>query len=145
MTTKEQERKALAKIRKIVEELGENSYIGMAFDGCFEIAENNIDDDYGCSMKTRAESAEKEADYYKRLAEQSRNQLEPLTKQIADQEDKIAAYRNRLEEERNFRNEAYNKYMEAENEAEDLKDVIEKKEQEIITLKAKLYDLMIAA
>lgn len=30
MTTKDQERKALEKIRKIVEELGEDSYIGMA-------------------------------------------------------------------------------------------------------------------
>lgn len=38
MTTKEQERKALEKIRKIVEELGENSYVGTAFEGCFEIA-----------------------------------------------------------------------------------------------------------
>ena len=31
--TKDQERKALEKIRKIVEELGEDSYIGMAFEG----------------------------------------------------------------------------------------------------------------
>ena len=39
MTTKDQERKALAQIRKIVEGLGEESYIGIAFEGCFEIAE----------------------------------------------------------------------------------------------------------
>lgn len=30
MTTKDQERKAVEKIRKIVEELGENSYVGFA-------------------------------------------------------------------------------------------------------------------
>lgn len=59
ITTKEQERKALAQIRKIVEDLGEDSYIGMAFEGCFEIAEDNIENDFGCSMKQRAESAEK--------------------------------------------------------------------------------------
>ena len=59
MTTKEQERKAVEKIRKIVEELGENSYVGTAFEGCFEIAENNIDNDFACSMKQRAEGAEK--------------------------------------------------------------------------------------
>lgn len=57
--TKEQERKALEKIRKIVEELGEESYIGMAFEGCFEIAEQNIENDWACSMKQRVESAEK--------------------------------------------------------------------------------------
>lgn len=49
--TKEQERKALARIKKIVEELGEDSYIGMAFDGCFELAEENIENDFACSMK----------------------------------------------------------------------------------------------
>ena len=59
MTTKEQERKALEKIRKIVEELGENSYVGTAFEGCFEIAEENINNDFACSMKQRAEAAEK--------------------------------------------------------------------------------------
>lgn len=57
--TKEQERKALEKIRKIVEELGEDSYIGTAFEGCFEVAEENIENDFACSMKQRAESAEK--------------------------------------------------------------------------------------
>lgn len=60
--TKEQERKALAQIKKIVEGLGENSYIGMAFEGCFEIAEENIENDFGCSMKQRWEAAQKEAE-----------------------------------------------------------------------------------
>ena len=62
MTTKEQERKALEKIRKIVEELGENSYVGTAFEGCFEIAEENIYNDFACSMKQRAEAAQKEVE-----------------------------------------------------------------------------------
>ena len=59
MTTKEQERKALAQIKKIVDSLGEDSYIATAFEGCFEIAESNIENDWACSMKQRAESAEK--------------------------------------------------------------------------------------
>lgn len=58
MTTKEQERKALEQIRKIVDGLGKNSYIGIAFEGCFEIAEENIENDWGCSMKERAVKAE---------------------------------------------------------------------------------------
>lgn len=62
MTTKDQERKALEKIRKIVEDLGDNSYIGMAFEGCFEIAEENIENDFGCSMKQRWENAEEQVD-----------------------------------------------------------------------------------
>ncbi len=51
--TKEQERKALANIKKIVEELGEGSYIGMAFTGCFETAESNIENDFADSMQHR--------------------------------------------------------------------------------------------
>ena len=42
MTTKDQERKAVEKIRKIVEELGENSYVGFAMEGVLELAEDNI-------------------------------------------------------------------------------------------------------
>ena len=69
MTTKEQERKALEQIRKIVAGLGKDSYIGTAFEGCFEIAEENIENDFGCSMKQRAESAEREATAQKKLAD----------------------------------------------------------------------------
>ena len=58
MKTKEQERKALEKIRKIVEELGENSYVGTAFEGCFRDAEDNIEDDAAYSMKSRFEYSE---------------------------------------------------------------------------------------
>lgn len=54
--TKDQERKALEQIRKIVEGLGPDSYIATAFDGCFEIAEENIDNDFSCSMKQRVEA-----------------------------------------------------------------------------------------
>lgn len=61
MTTKEQERKALEQIRKIVAGLGEGSYIATAFEGCFEIAAENIENDWACSMKQRAEAAEKKA------------------------------------------------------------------------------------
>ena len=61
MTTKEQERKALDQIKKIIASLGENSYIGTAFEGCIEDAEYNIENDFACSMKQRVESAEKRA------------------------------------------------------------------------------------
>ena len=56
MSTKEQERKALEQIRKIVEDLGPDSYIATAFDGCFEIAAENIENDFACSMKQRVEA-----------------------------------------------------------------------------------------
>ena len=53
--TKQQERDALAAIRKMVEELGPQSYLATAFEGCFEDAEQNIEDDAAYSMKARLE------------------------------------------------------------------------------------------
>lgn len=67
--TKEQERKALAQIKKIVDSLGKDSYIATAFEGCFEIAEENIENDFACSMKQRYEKASEEAADFKRTAE----------------------------------------------------------------------------
>lgn len=53
MVTKNDERKALEKIKKIVEELGADSYIAVAFEGCFDIAEENINNDFACSMEQK--------------------------------------------------------------------------------------------
>lgn len=60
MTTKEQERQAIEKIRKIVEGLGENSYVGFAMEGVLELAEENIRDDTAYSMKRSAEIAQEQ-------------------------------------------------------------------------------------
>lgn len=53
LTAKDQERAALDRIRKIVADLGPDSYIGMAFTGVWEIAESNIDNDFGDSARER--------------------------------------------------------------------------------------------
>lgn len=84
MTTKAQERKALDQIRKIVEGLGENSYIGAAFSGCFEIAESNIDNDFSDSMKAKLESAEKDAEYFHQIANSEAADIQKKEAQIAD-------------------------------------------------------------
>lgn len=92
--TKEQERKALEKIKKIVEELGESSYIGMAFEGCFEIAEENIENDFGCSMKQRAETAEKNAEHFQQAA----NHLSEEADKLREENEKLKAKVLSLEE-----------------------------------------------
>lgn len=95
-TTKEQELKALDQIKKIVADLGENSYIGAAFEGCFEIAEYNIENDSACSMKQRTEAATKDADIL----------LQSVNRLLADlQEVRLKAHRleKELEIEREWR------------------------------------------
>ena len=82
MTTKEQERKALAKIREIIDGLGENSYISTAFAGCLEDASENIENDFACSMKDRWENAVKEL-------QETRSKLYAVQEQIARADEKI--------------------------------------------------------
>lgn len=76
MTTKEQERQAIEKIRKIVEGLGENSYLGTAMEGVLEVAEQNIVDDAAYSLKGRAEIAEKRESELKKENEELRKMLD---------------------------------------------------------------------
>lgn len=154
MTTKEQERKALAQIRKIVESLGEGSYIGTAFEGCFEIAEENIENDFACSMKQRAESAEKEAAILKDKLTESEKDYEAAhaaAHEISEQKDTIIENLNQrvsqlearrdelLKEVKDGADTAvqhWNKFREQEDRAD-------RAEAEIIKLKAKLYDLLV--
>lgn len=75
MTTKEQERQAIQKVRKIVEGMGENSYLATAMEGVLETAEQNIEDDAAYSLKGRAEVAEKEASELKKENEKLRKAL----------------------------------------------------------------------
>lgn len=56
--SKQQERDALDQIRAIMDTLGPDSYLATAFAGCFEDAEENIKNDFACSMKQRLERAE---------------------------------------------------------------------------------------
>jgi len=82
--TKEQERKALEKIKKIVDDLGEGSYIGMAFEGCFEKAENNIDFDFGGSFKLDLEDAKKELDVRACQIESLSGEVDDLKHQLKE-------------------------------------------------------------
>lgn len=44
--TKNEERKVLAQIEKLIASTGEDSYISMAFAGCVQMAQSNIDNDF---------------------------------------------------------------------------------------------------
>ena len=74
MTTKDQERQAIEKIRKIVEGLGENSYVGFAMDGILELAEDNI--------RERAEIAQKDARKAEKENKDLKAEIEDLKKTV---------------------------------------------------------------
>lgn len=72
IATKDQERKALEEIRKIVDNLGENSYVGAAMEGVLELAKDNIENDFVQSMKESVETAEKRAHELEEELEEAR-------------------------------------------------------------------------
>lgn len=78
MTTKDQERQAIEKIRKIVEGLGENSYVGFAMEGVLELAEDNIREDAAYSMKKSAEIAWERATKAKKENEDLKKTVEKM-------------------------------------------------------------------
>lgn len=125
MMTKDEERKALAKIRKIVEEAGQNSYIGYAFYGVCRIAEENIENDWGRSpvedCETYREKIEKleneNAELLRRIEEENgfaeeeqarlKGEVEYFKDYSADLEAKRVAERHEMAE---FINEAISLY-----------------------------------
>ncbi len=146
--TKAEERKALEQIKAIVEALGNDSYIGMAFDGCFEIAAENIENDWGCSLKKDVEDLEDEVEYFKeqynsmkekmaRLKEKKDNLREALEAKVSDLEQRNENQAWMIDNGTKLIREKNDKLWEAENR-------IEKLEMENMKLKAKLYDLMMA-
>lgn len=156
--TNAQEREALLKIREILKDFDpEETYVGKAFDGCVELAEENIRNDWLYSWKGRY------------LDEQLKNhrlsdKVEALTKTLNRKEDAIARLedaKNQLESQivgealirRDY--EARIGQMESDYKAlqisyEGLKTTkkqeaaaeISDLRQTILELKAKLYDMM---
>lgn len=133
--TKDEEFKALEKIRKIVEGLGEDSYIGTAFEGYFEVAEDNIRNDFMCSMKQRWQSTEKEAEKSSQELKERDNQIEQLKEEIKDLENAREILSQKCESLSDNNTKLWNQYRECQ-------EKVEPAEMEIMQLKAKLYDLI---
>lgn len=145
MATKEQERKALEQIRKIVAGLGEESYIGKAFEGAFEDAESNIDNDFWNSWKERCEYQATVQDRAQEQITEKCREIKGL-KERAEKAEEIA--NNKIKSADNWcakyheANEIATKNWNAFREQE---DKVAELEQQIIKLKAKLYDMMMMA
>lgn len=142
MTTKAQECEALKKILEIVEGLGDDSYVGKAFDGCFLQAEENICNDWMMSWKDRYDEEQaKNGKLFDRLA---------AMKEDLNRKEGVIARLNELSriasDEISLRCDEATKLKQSEREArhrlEDAQEEIKLLQADIIKLKAKLYDYM---
>lgn len=143
MATKEQERKALEQIVKIVESLGENSYIAMAMQGMVEDARENIENDFGLSMKDRVE------DEKKKLAIRE-GQLDKMAKELITLRKEKESALAQLQQVTEERTDLWRRLRETEQTGMEnldrltvLRDMCKAQEDQILRLKAKLYDFMV--
>ena len=135
MTTKEQERKALEKIKAIIAELDSDGYVATAFEGCIEDAETNIEYDWACSMKERAETAERELDLEREKIAKLQNEIDGLKTINHNLNTELNKAHDDCKNYYDCCMENWNNFREQEDRAEAL-------ELEVIKLKAKLYDYM---
>lgn len=153
MATKDQERKALAQIRKIVEGLGEDSYLSFAFEGCWEKAEQNIENDWACSQAQEIENQrellaawnqkcqelDKKIDTLKAEKEQEIKNRQSYAAEAQKQANRAATLEEKLEALAKIHD--HDTY-DSNKKEEFLQKQIEAKDAEIIRLKARLFDLM---
>ena len=144
IATKDQERDALAKIKKIVEGLGPQSYLATAFEGCFQDAEDNIENDFAFSMASRYESEHEKTVHNEGIATEACKALNTekqvsaqLREQLDDFDERLKQTINSAETLNHLLTEQREATAQAEQRADDA-------ELLVTALKAKLYDYMTA-
>lgn len=136
MATKAEEMKALNQIKKIVEGIGgADSYVGQAFSGCFEIAQENIENDFWNSMKDQRDAATKREYEASQKEQKLSDEVKKLNEEKDDWKSCAEKLRGNWREAKDMATENWNKFREQE-------DKVETLQQEIIRLKARLFDMM---
>jgi predicted RNase H-like nuclease (RuvC/YqgF family) len=135
MTTKQQERDALQKIREILETLDADGYVRTAFDGVLDIAETNIENDWACSLKEQVESARAGESDWKEKYGRTLEDLRAANSRIAEIEENLVQAEVTIEDlsrtNQRLSDEVCNGSRELEN-----------AQHRIMMLKADLYDYM---
>jgi chromosome segregation ATPase len=153
--SKEDEKKILSKIVKMVEGISENkddSYIRIAFEGFEALALNNIEYDMGDSVMTLVEAnrkANEEVRVLERQLKEMSKDYENAQAIITTAKEKLDAYWKQLEEayadkkrtEDNLQGIIDTLDTKIGNMAKALEEVTASKDLEIMKLKAEIYDL----
>lgn len=128
IVTKEDERAVLSKIRAMISNLGSDSYLSMTFDGIWDIAENNIANDFGTSVRDIISSKDALMDSDNKLRQEvalRARESEKLTDKLESQ----------LKDFYKLREERDNLIIE--------NSGVSALRMEVTELKAKLYDMMV--
>lgn len=138
MVTKDEERKALEQIKKIIKGLGTDSYIGAAIDQTvLNLAEDNINNDFMITTTESIENASAKLEEVRTELRDTSKERDDLKKSIEIETNRVTEAHKKNDELRTRNSELLTDLIAAQTERDQQK-------QEIITLKAKLYDLITA-
>lgn len=143
MISKEKEKATLERIMDLIEDIGgDESYVGKAFEGCYQIAMSNIENDFFMSMQERAEYAEDEV-------KQKENELAEVRADRSEKEielnyakDTITELRDKVREQVDYIKSLSEKIADCKTEINNLIVENNKQQAEITKLKAECYDYM---
>lgn len=144
MTTKVQERTALEKIRKIVADLGEDSYIGTALDGALELADSNIENDFGDSARYFIDRVRELELIHKADKQVQAEAIKSMERNLSNANTALDRLQAQYDTVYGQFHEANAARIAADVEVSTREVALAAKDAEIIRLKAKLYDLMTA-
>lgn len=138
ITTKEDERNALTKIRKIVEDLGEGSYVATALKGAFDLAERNISYDAAYNVEEIIAKCEELTEKCNEKA----TSLAHATVELEKQNDLTNHWMNECEDALDKLDTLQRKYStEVKNNSRIQKELAEMQAQNT-ELKARLFDML---
>ena len=147
--TKDEEREQLRKIAALIEETEPNSYIRFAFAGCVRIAEENIDNDFANSYPDMLDHKDKEMESLSRSLSDKERELEQMrevaskaVERCHDYEKELTAKDAEIEKLGHMIDGKVAECERRSNECVDgIREVLTKKDVEIMRLKAEIYDL----
>lgn len=144
--TKQQERDALDQITAILEAAGPDSYIGMAFRGCVEIARQNIENDFGDSSADRADYLAAQLDRVTRQRDEMRRDIECSTRAMQAEMDGLKQDLEAMTKQRDDyardRIDLRNKLRSAYRDRSEATERAGRLKIELATLKTKMYDIL---
>ena len=148
MKTKAQEREALGKIAEIITSMGEDSYIGMAFAGCCEMALDNIENDFANSMMEQRDYEVMEGYKKDEIISKLEDEKKTAEARAVLEERTATQWKEDCERWEDRYNREFSRREEAEatgsrliDEKCELEKALEDARREIVELKAKLWDL----
>ena len=140
--TKQEERAVLAKIEKIINEAGKDSYIGITFDGMIALCEENITNDWGCNPIKDLDTARERIAAMQRIENENGRTISQLNDACREHMQETADADERYKAEHLEHLETAGNINQTVKKLETANETIKGLQAEIVTLKAKLYDLM---